>query len=287
MRATRPALRSAPTARGLKDGLVVIIAACSLAIAALPAQATGTQANQPQSDNAQADKASANSKPDANSKPEMTMDDFLDRLMIAESGGRDTAKNPLSTATGAFQFIESTFLSVMQRHYPTRVENLSSAQILALRTDRKTARDAARAYTRDNAQILAANGHKPTFPHLRLAFLLGANGAMRILDAKPETPLAPLLGPAVMRANPFMTRLTASGLIARAARDVSLDPSAIAGLQPIRDPKTGKIIMPRRTASRPRIRVRCNLALPSCRRWLALKRSRLDRSARRIANSKN
>lgn len=287
MRATRPALRSAPTARGLKDGLVVIIAACSLAIAALPAQAAGTQANQPQSENAQADKAAATSKPDANSKPEMTMDDFLDRLMIAESGGRDTAKNPLSTATGAFQFIESTFLSVMQRHYPKRVENLSAAQILALRTDRKTARDAARAYTRDNAQILAANGHKPTFPHLRLAFLLGANGAMRILDAKPETPLAPLLGPAVMRANPFMTRLTASGLIARAARDVSLDPSAIAGLQPIRDPKTGKIIMPRRTASRPRIRVRCNLALPSCRRWLALKRSRLDRSARRIANSKN
>lgn len=281
MRATRPALRSAPTARGLKDGLVVIIAACSLTIAALPGQATGTQANQPQSDNAQADKASENSK------PEMTMDDFLDRLMIAESGGRDTAKNPLSSATGAFQFIESTFLSVMQRHYPKRVENLSTAQILALRTDRKTARDAARAYTRDNAQILAANGHKPTFPHLRLAFLLGANGAMRILDAKPETPLAPLLGPAVMRANPFMTRLTASGLIARAARDVSLDPSAIAGLQPIRDPKTGKIIMPRRTASRPRIRVRCNLGLPSCRRWLALKRSRLDRSARRIANSKN
>ena len=287
MRATRPALRSAPTARGLKDGLVVIIAACSLAIAALPAQATGTQANQPQSDDAQADKASANSKPDANSKPEMTMDDFLDRLMIAESGGRDTAKNPLSTATGAFQFIESTFLSVMQRHYPKRVENLSTAQILALRTDRKTARDAARAYTRDNAQILAANGHKPTFPHLRLAFLLGANGAMRILDAKPETPLAPLLGPAVMRANPFMTRRTASGLIARAARDVSLDPSAIAGLHPSRDPKTGKIIMPRRTASRPRIRVRCKLALPSCRRWLALKRSRLDRSARRIANSTN
>ena len=287
MRATRPALRSAPTARGLKDGLVVIIAACSLTLAALPAQATGTQANQPQSDDAQADKAAATSKPDANSKPEMTMDDFLDRLMIAESGGRDTAKNPLSTATGAFQFIESTFLSVMQRHYPKHVENLSAAQILALRTDRKTARDAARAYTRDNAQILAANGHKPTFPHLRLAFLLGANGAMRILDAKPETRLAPLLGPAVMRANPFMTRLTASDLIARAARDVSLDPSAIAGLQPIRDPKTGKIIMPRRTASRPRIRVRCNLALPSCRRWLALKRSRLDRSARRIANSKN
>jgi hypothetical protein len=214
----------------------------------------------------------------------MTMEDFLDRLMIAESGGRDTAKNPRSTAIGAFQFIESTFLSVMQRHFPKRVEKLTTTEILALRTDRKTAREAAHAYTRDNAQILAASGHKPTFPHLRLAFLLGAGGALRILDAKPEAPLALLLGPAVLRANPFMRQLTAAGLIARAARDVSLSPTAVAGLAPIRDPKTGKIIMPARAAS-PRIRVRCNLARPSCQRWLALKRKRLSRNAPRMARN--
>lgn len=215
---------------------------------------------------------------------EMTMDGFLDRLMIAESGGNDTARNPRSTATGAFQFIQSTFLSVMQRHFPKRIEKLTPAEILALRTDRKAARDAARAYTRDNAQILALNGHKPTFPHLRLAFLLGANGAMRILEAKPDAPLGSILGPAVMRANPFMTRLTAGGLIARAARDLSLAPTAVAGVAPIRDPKTGKIIMPGK-AARPRIRVRCNLARPSCRRWLALKRKRMKRAASRLAKN--
>ena len=282
MSATRLALQSGQPGRAMRSGLVVLITA--FALSDVSAQPNGTQtvtAAQASSEEGAADPASKTTK------AAMTMDDFLDRLMIAESGGRDTAKNPLSSATGAFQFIESTFLSVMQRHYPKRIEKLSTAQILALRTDRKTARDAARAYTRDNAQILAANGHKPTFPHLRLAYLLGANGAMRILDAKPETPLAPLLGRTVMRANPFMTRLTAGGLIARAARDVSLDPSAIAGLQPIRDPKTGKIIMPRRTARRPRIRVRCNLGRPSCRRWLALKRKRLDRRTRRVAQSRN
>ncbi|MEO0672816.1 MAG: hypothetical protein AAFZ05_12415, partial [Pseudomonadota bacterium] len=38
-------------------------------------------------------------KPAPNPSGRMTMATFLDRLMIAESGGRDTAKNPLSTAT--------------------------------------------------------------------------------------------------------------------------------------------------------------------------------------------
>ncbi len=269
----RPCLPGLPPLNALA---ALVLTAC-LALASHEAAATG----QSTPDTAEAGEATA--KPD---KAPMTMDDFLDRLMIAESGGRDTAKNPLSTATGAFQFIESTFLSVMQRHYPDRIKKLNTTEILALRTDRKIARDAARAYTLDNAQILAANGHKATFPHLRLAFLLGATGAVRILDAKPETPLAPLLGPLVMRANPFMTRLTAGGLIARAARDVSLDPSALAGLKPIRDPVTGKIIMPARTARGPRIRVRCNLSRPSCRRWLALKKKHLAKSARRLARSK-
>jgi hypothetical protein len=273
-------LKQRPDARGGRHRARLPGLALATVVALAPLSAAATGQTSPDPDHAKAIPAEP-------TKPKMTMDDFLDRLMIAESGGRDTAKNPLSTATGAFQFIESTFLAVMQRHHPKRIEKLTVAQILALRTDRKTARAAARAYTRDNAQILAANGHKPTFPHLRLAFLLGTNGAMRILEAKPESPLAPLLGRAVMRANPFMTRLTAAGLIARAARDVSLDPSAIAGLKPIRDPKTGQIIIPARTVRRPRIRVRCNLSRPSCRRWLALKKQRLSRRARRIAQSKN
>ncbi|MFT7574299.1 MAG: hypothetical protein ACI9XZ_000668 [Alphaproteobacteria bacterium] len=206
-------------------------------------------------------------------KRELTMDGFLDRLMIAESGGKNQARNSLSTATGPFQFIKSTFMSVMQRHFPERVAKLSQTQILALRTDRSVARDAAKAYTRDNATYLTAAGHQPTFPHLRLAFLLGAGGAIRIMDAKPSTPLVSLLGRRVIRANPWMARHTAQSLIARSAREVSLHPTSLAGAKPFRDPVTGKLVMPgRRISSAPKIRVRCNLARPSCKRWLSLKR---------------
>jgi hypothetical protein len=219
------------------------------------------------------------------------MEEFLDRLMIAESGGNDSARNPLSTATGSFQFIESTFLSVMQRHFPERVDKLDTAAILELRKNREISRDAARAFTRDNATYLAAAGHKPTFPHLRLAFLLGAGGATNILDAKPDTPLVSLLSTIVIRANPWMARHTAKSLIARAARDVSLSPTSTAGAKPRIDPVTGKLILPKRVARPPAIRVRCNLALPSCKRWLSLKRKSLARkkshnSSNRVAQTK-
>ncbi|MGI9477851.1 MAG: hypothetical protein ACR2PI_14205 [Hyphomicrobiaceae bacterium] len=218
----------------------------------------------------------------------MTMDMFLDRLMVAESGGNNNARNPLSTATGPYQFIESTFLSVMRRHFPERVAKLAPRQVLGLRTNREIARDAAKAYTRDNATYLVAAGHKPTFPHLRLAFLLGAGGAIRILDAKPDLPLARLVSRAVIRANPWMRRHSARSLIARAARDVSLSPTSLAGAKPYRDPVTGKLIMPSgRVARRPRIRVRCNLARPSCKRWLSLARRKLARKRRnRIAKNR-
>lgn len=205
----------------------------------------------------------------------MTMDSFLDRLMVAESGGRDLARNPRSSALGPFQFIVSTFVDVAQRHFPDKADKLSRAQLLALRTDRAFARKAAEAYTRDNAALLATAGHKPTFPNLRLAFLLGAGGAMRVLSAPSKTPLSRLLRPAAIRANPFMRRMTASDLIQRAARDIAIDPNTNAGVDP------GKLVKRRRRG--PEIRVRCNLARPSCRRWLALKKRRMARAARRAS----
>ncbi|MEM8976011.1 MAG: hypothetical protein AAGD43_28430 [Pseudomonadota bacterium] len=207
----------------------------------------------------------------------MTMSIFLDRLMMAESGGNDFARNRRSTATGSYQFIVSTFLSVARRHFPAETSKLSRTQILALRTDRKFARKAAEAYTKDNAAHLAAAGHKPTFTNLRLAFLLGPGGAKRILSAPPKAKVGVLLGRAVMRANPFMSGMTASDLVARAARDIATDPRSTAGI------KAGKLA---KRGRRPRIRVRCNLARPSCKRWLALKRRRLARTASKANRAK-
>jgi hypothetical protein len=201
----------------------------------------------------------------------MTMATFLDRLMLAESGGRDTIANPRSTAVGAFQFIASTFLDVTRRHFPTETSTLSPAAVLALRTNRDFSRRAAEAFTRDNAVLLASAGITPSWPHLRLAFFAGADGAVRILKAKPETPVRTVLGASIITANPFLASYTAQDLIARSARDLQV---AVA----LRDgPSVDGSLVGRRTKAKS-IPVQCDLGQASCRRWLALAQRRQSKS---------
>jgi hypothetical protein len=226
----------------------------------------------------------------------MTTEKFLDKLMMAESGGRLDARNPRSTATGPFQFIESTFLDVIRRHFAQDAVGLTDPQILTLRTDPVFARRAAEAFSRDNAAALVADGVPATFPNLRLAFLLGPTAAIRVLQAPPESPLGPLVGLPVIIANPFMAGLSASELSARAARDLSLPaPRFVARPRFIPAPRFAALPgvpapglpaspiariaplglgvaaavrpPPRRT---PALVVHCNRDLPSCRRWVAL-----------------
>lgn len=204
---------------------------------------------------------------------------FLDRLMQAESGGNDLAANRLSTALGPFQFVEATFLEVVARHFAAETAGLTPAQILMKRTDRAFARRAAEAYTRGNAGHLAAAGLKPTYAHLRLAYLVGPSAAVRVIRMPPQTPAALVLGPAAIRANPFLARYTTADLVARAARDVGVTPTATAGITPPPPepgkPGTGKSARPARVVT-----PACNLAQAACRRWLALAERRVTRGQR-------
>ena len=156
--------------------------------------------------------------------PDAAFDSFLDRLMRSESNGLSHAKNPRSSALGPFQFINSTFLAVMRQHFPGDIARLREGDILALRTKHEVARRAAKAFSRDNMAYLMERGVTPTFGHLRLAFLLGPEGAARVLKAPPGRPVADILEDGVIVANPFMRRMTAADLVARAARDVSPKP---------------------------------------------------------------
>ena len=203
--------------------------------------------------------------PKTEAQGEMTMETFLDRLMLSESGGRDTVANPRSTAVGPFQFVVSTFLSLAERHFAAETASLTLPQILSLRTNRTFARRAAEALTRDNAAQLAAAGLQPTWPHLRLAFFAGADGAIRVLKAKPETPVSAILGASAITANPFLSRMTAKDLVARSARDILQPPATSAGL---------KVEKPDQPKQRLEIPVQCDLRLISCRRWLALAEQR-------------
>jgi hypothetical protein len=220
----------------------------------------------------------------ASAEPEMTLDTFLDRLMQSESGGRLAARNPLSTAVGPYQFIASTWLQIAHASFAEETSELKPNEVLDLRTDLNFARRAAKIYTETNAAHLVANGQTATFANLRLAHLVGPGGAVKVLAAKPETPVATLLGATVIGANPFMSAMTAEDLIARAARDIEITARLMtAGITPSTDAveavKAETARKPKRKAA-PKIEVDCDLSRPSCRRWLALAQRKVQHTRR-------
>jgi hypothetical protein len=199
---------------------------------------------------------------------------FLDRLMRAESAGRQYARNPASSALGPFQFLETTFLDVVRRNFPALASGKTDVEILALRTDFQVSRDVALVYTRENAAALAAKGKETTAGNLRLAFFAGANGALRVLEAEPDALVSTLLSGAAVAANPFLRNMTASQLLARASREAEgLGAAAVA---------TGALPKPSGASSK--IAVRCNLGLASCRHWLAMAERRLAVKARLVSS---
>jgi hypothetical protein len=225
---------------------------------------------------------------------------FLDRLMMAESGGRDTAANPRSTAIGPFQFIKATFIDVARRNFPRAVAELSDEQLLELRTSRSFARAAAAAYTGENAALLKAQGLTASLPNLRLAFLLGATGAVRVLQASPQQRLSDVLGASVLRANPFMVGMTATGLIARATREVlgrdhvadpaTREPGAVvrphAQVRPEARPRPGSQAVPAKApAAAPALKVSCNRKLTPCRRWIALQKQKQEQQKQKTRDA--
>ncbi|MBI4723578.1 MAG: hypothetical protein HY765_00675 [Rhodomicrobium sp.] len=205
----------------------------------------------------------AGDSPDPALSPSDSEKHFLDRLMALESGGRVYARNPASSAFGPYQFIRDTFLDVIQRRFPALAAGKSHTEILELRANPDVARNAALVYTRENASFFAARGTPVTAAHLRLAFFVGPSGALKVLAAAPEEPVANILSAAALQANPFLKGMTAGELIGKSSRDAQ-------GIGPL-----SAAAMAKAPAGAPKITVRCNLKLPSCRKWLALAEKRL------------
>lgn len=132
---------------------------------------------------------------------EEVIDKFARDVVVAESGGRADAKNPLSTATGIGQFIESTWLRLFRQEFPDRAASLNKAAILALRTNAQDSFVIIKAYARENAAVLKAAGQSATEANLQLAHFLGAQGAINVLKAAPGTPVSQVLPANVIAAN--------------------------------------------------------------------------------------
>ena len=145
----------------------------------------------------------------ANAARRTTIDfDFLVAQAEVESSMNPEARARTSSATGLYQFIESTWLGTLHRHGErfglgdvaaqiemgsngqARVSNPEArAAILALRRDPEIASLMAAGLAEDNrAHLTPILGRQPNHGELYLAHFLGAGGAGRFLSAMADNP---------------------------------------------------------------------------------------------------
>jgi len=122
-----------------------------------------------------------------------------------ESAFNPAARAATSSASGLFQFIESTWLSVLARHGARHgLLPASREEALALRRDPEAASLMAAEFMRENRlRLERALGRAASATDLYLAHFLGPGGALRFLSALAEAPgrAAAELFPAAAAAN--------------------------------------------------------------------------------------
>lgn len=129
------------------------------------------------------------------------VDAVVNKIVGVESGGNDNATNPNSSAAGAGQFINSTWLATVRKYRPDLMQGRSEAEVLALRSNGALSREMTKNLAQENAATLSAAGITPTAGNVYLAHFLGADGARKVLSADPATPVAQIVGQGAVDAN--------------------------------------------------------------------------------------
>jgi hypothetical protein len=150
--------------------------------------------------------------------------DYLLQTAIRESSLNPTAKASTSSATGLFQFLESTWLQVMKDEgprlgYQSYADAITETkdgdfvikdptlrtEVLKLREDPQIAADMAAAFTKNNGAYLYGKfGRMPSPGELYIAHFLGPQGAEKMFTAGLADPdqIAAKLFPKQAKANP-------------------------------------------------------------------------------------
>lgn len=134
----------------------------------------------------------------------MAYEDVVARIIQSESGGNPNARNPMpgQSAAGLGQFIDSTWLAMIQRYRPDVAAGRSRAEILALKTDPALGLEMTQRYVEENARHLQQNGFEPTPGNIYLAHFLGAGGAVEALSQPANRPVSEFLPASFITANP-------------------------------------------------------------------------------------
>jgi hypothetical protein len=145
----------------------------------------------------------------------------VDRIIDAESGGDPNAKNKRSSATGAAQFLDQTWIEMVRTHRPDLIKR-SQGEILDLRRDLALAREITIRFAERNAAVLRARCLPVTRGTLYLSHFAGGAGAVAILSAPEHADAAAIMASAdttgrttrekIVNANPFLAGFTVGDL---------------------------------------------------------------------------
>lgn len=169
--------------------------------------------------------------------------------LLVETARRESALNPharagTSSATGLFQFIDSTWLDMVRRHGADHGLGAEAAalsrgadaatrrEILALRNDPELSARMAGELARENAQALEARlGRAPNAGELYAAHVMGSGGALRLIEAAQQgAPSAAAIFPREAAANRGLFYANGEARSAQGLLDrLSLDASATIG----------------------------------------------------------
>lgn len=161
---------------------------------------------------------------------------LVERIIIAESNGDSNARNKRSSATGAVQFLDDTWLEAVRRHRRDLIQGRSGKEVLDLRRDAELAREIAARLVEEYAGVLNKRGLPVTPGSLYLAHFAGPAGAVALLSGAESADAASLMAAAdvtgrttrekLVNANPFLKALTVGDIKSWADRKMAVGNSA-------------------------------------------------------------
>jgi hypothetical protein len=147
---------------------------------------------------------------------------LVERIIKVESAGIPNAKNKLSSATGAGQFLDDTWLEAVRKHRRDLIKGRSDKDLLELRQDAELTREIIARLVEQYAGTLRKRGLPLTPGSLYLAYFAGPAGAVALLSGPEHADAASVLAAAdttgrttrqkLVRANPFLEVLTVRDL---------------------------------------------------------------------------